>query len=122
MTAVQITLLVAYACGMAAGQLLFKLAASGLQRLPSPSDAPVEWLAGVLGNPWFVAAMAAYGFLSVVWVWLLGFVPLSRAYPFVALAFVLVPVLGHFVFGDPLSPRFLAGTALIAVGLSLVAR
>jgi hypothetical protein len=35
-------------------------------------------------------------------VWILSFTPLSRAYPFLALAFALTPALGCLVFAEPL--------------------
>ena len=46
-----------------------------------------ERLLGLLHNVYFLLAVLLYAGLSVLWVWLLSFTPLSRAYPFVALAF-----------------------------------
>lgn len=112
----QIVLLTAYALGMAAGQLLFKTAA-----LQSASNAPLaSRLLGLALNPAFLGAIALYGALSVLWVWVLTFTPLSRAYPFVAIAFALTPVLGALVFSEPLSARLLIGLAVIVAGLFLV--
>ena len=66
-------------------------------------------------------AVLLYAALSVLWVWLLTFTPLSRAYPFVALAFALTPLLGIFIFGEPFSTRLAIGIALILCGLLFVA-
>ena len=63
---------------------------------------------------------AAYFALSLLWVWVLSFTPLSRAYPFVALAFAVTPLLAALVFGEPLSTRLLVGLAVILGGLVLV--
>src|SRR6266700_3147797 len=68
----------------------------------------------------FIGAIVLYAALSVLWVWLLTFTPLSRAYPFVAVAFALTPVLGALVFAEPLSACLLVGIAVIACGLVLV--
>ena len=57
----------------------------------------------------------------MLWVWVLTFTPLSRAYPFVAIAFALTPLLGALVFGEPLSLRLLVGVAVVAVGFFLIA-
>ena len=112
----QIALLAAYAAGMAGGQLLFKTAA-----LQVPGGAPLaSRLIGLLQNGYFLAAVALYAALSVLWVWVLTFTPLSRAYPFVAIAFALTPLLGGLVFAEPLSPRLLLGLAVILGGLYLV--
>jgi multidrug transporter EmrE-like cation transporter len=112
----QIALLAAYAVGMAGGQILFKTAAI---RLPA-GELGARALA-LAGNGWFLAAIALYAGLSVLWVWVLTFTPLSRAYPFVAIAFALTPLVGALVFGEPLSLRLLVGIAVVAVGLVLIA-
>jgi drug/metabolite transporter (DMT)-like permease len=112
----QILLLAAYAAGMAGGQLLFKLAA---QRL-TPGAGLGERLIELAGNAWFLAAFALYGVLALIWVWILTFTPLSRAYPFVALAFAITPLLGAWVFAEPIGWRLVGGVVVIAVGLFLV--
>jgi drug/metabolite transporter (DMT)-like permease len=113
----QVTVLCAYALAMAGGQLLLKSAA-----LRVPIDGSiVERAVTLLQNWYFLAALAAYLALAVVWVWILGFTPLSRAYPFVALAFAITPLLGGLWFAEPLSARLLAGIAVIMGGLLLVA-
>ena len=113
----QIVLLIAYALGMAAGQLLFKTAA-----LQFSGNAPMSTrLLGLALDPAFLGAIVLYGALSVLWVWVLSFTPLSRAYPFVAIAFALTPMLGALVFAEPLSARVVIGLAVIVAGLFLVA-
>ncbi|MEA2948599.1 MAG: hypothetical protein QOI40_3929 [Alphaproteobacteria bacterium] len=113
----QIALLLAYAAGMAGGQLLFKAAA--LRYVP---DGPVgERLLSIVLNSYFLGAMVLYGGLTILWVWVLTFTPLSRAYPFVALAFAITPLLGGLVFGEPIGLRLMLGIALILGGLLLVA-
>jgi drug/metabolite transporter (DMT)-like permease len=117
MSLTQIAVLCAYAVGMAGGQMLFKLAA-----LRVPADGPIaERAVALLQNSYFLAALAAYFVLAILWVWILSFTPLSRAYPFVALAFAITPILGGILFGEPLSLRLAAGIAVILCGLLLVA-
>jgi drug/metabolite transporter (DMT)-like permease len=116
LSAAQIALLAAYGIGMAGGQFLFKTAAL---RLPGGDIAGRALALAV--NGWFLAAVALYGVLSVLWVWVLTFTPLSRAYPFVAIAFALTPLVGAIVFGEPLSARVIAGIAVVAAGLVLIA-
>jgi drug/metabolite transporter (DMT)-like permease len=113
----QVALLLAYAAGMAGGQLLFKAAA--LRYLP---DGPLgERLLSIVLNSYFLVAVVLYGALTVLWVWVLTFTPLSRAYPFVALAFAITPLLGGLVFGEPVALRLMLGIGLILSGLLLVA-
>ena len=54
---------------------------------------------------------------SVLWLLVLRKVPLNLAYPFVALAFIFVPVLGHYLLGEPLRLQSLLGAALIGLGV-----
>src|SRR5215475_3694602 len=75
---------------------------------------------GRSANGYFVAAVVLYGALSVLWVWLLSFTPLSRAYVFVALAFAATPLLAGLIFGEPISVRLMIGVALICCGLLFV--
>jgi undecaprenyl phosphate-alpha-L-ara4N flippase subunit ArnE len=112
----QTAVLVAYAMGMAGGQLLFKAAAL---RVPAQGSL-AERVLSLAHNVYFVAALVAYVGLGLVWLWVLRFTPLSRAYLFVALSFLLVPIAAAFVFGEPLSGRFLVGAALTVCGLVLV--
>lgn len=112
----QIILLAAYSIGMSVGQVLFKVAATrGNAERPI-----VERLLDLLQDWAFLTALTLYAGLSIIWVWILSVTPLSRAYPFVALAFVLTPLLGGVVFGEAISVRLVAGMALIVFGLLLV--
>jgi drug/metabolite transporter (DMT)-like permease len=113
----QIALLSSYAVAMAGGQVLFKLAAL---RTPSVGNL-TERLISLAHNGFFLAALVLYGALTVLWVWILTFTPLSRAYVFIALAFAITPLAGGFLFGEPISVRLVVGIGLIVGGLLCVA-
>jgi drug/metabolite transporter (DMT)-like permease len=116
LTLAQVALLAAYAVGMAGGQLLFKLAA---QRLPVRAGVG-EQLISLLENAYFFVAFAFYCALALCWLWILSFTPLSRAYPFVALAFAITPMLGAWLFDESINLRLGLGIVLIVLGLVLV--
>jgi len=65
------------------------------------------------------AGLILYATSSLLWVWLLQYVPLSRAYPYVAIAFVLVPIASWWVFGERLDARYCLGVLLIIAGIML---
>jgi drug/metabolite transporter (DMT)-like permease len=95
---------------IAGGQILLKMSAAtflshGLR-------------AGLLSTT-LVAALAIYGLATAGWVWQLRTVALSRAYPFMALSFLVVPMLSVFLLGEALEARYWAGTALIVGGILL---
>lgn len=106
-------LLVAFALLLSAGQILFKQAATA-------SDEKPFHLA--LLNGWMVAALFLYGFATGLWVWILRSTPLSIAYPFVALGFILVPLAAHYLFGEQLTIRYISGVVLIIAGLVVIGR
>ena len=97
--------------GISIGQLLFKHAAGSI-------DAGGGWMAWVV-NPWLIAAAVLYGATTLLWVWVLRHAPLSVAYPFMGLAFLVVPVLAWALLGEPLTWQSLAGGALITGGVAL---
>jgi drug/metabolite transporter (DMT)-like permease len=115
LTLAQIALLVCYAIAMACGQFLFKLAA-----VRSPAGVIGDRLGALLQDWVFLGALVLYGVLSFLWVWILTFIPLSRAYPFVAVAFALTPLLGGLIFGEPMTVRLFVGVAVIFAGLLIV--
>jgi drug/metabolite transporter (DMT)-like permease len=112
----QIVLLAAYAVGMSGGQVLFKMAALRA----GTAGGLAERLLGLAFNVYFICALVLYAGFAILWVWILSFIPLSRAYPFVALAFALTPLLGGLLFGDTITLRLIAGIVFILFGLFLV--
>jgi len=65
--------------------------------------------------------LVLYGIATVLWVYLLHGLPLSRAYPFIGLVFAFVPFMSWLVFRDALDLRYALGLALMLAGLYLVA-
>ena len=113
----KISILCIYAFGMAGGKILFKLAALRV----SPERPFTEGIVALLQNGYFLSALAGYFALAVIWVWILSFTPLSRAYPFVALAFAVTPIFSAVLLSEPLTTRLMVGIAVILCGLLLVA-
>ena len=110
-----IALLIGYPLLLAVGQLLFKRTATRLVGLPMP-----EQLLTLLVQPSFYAACLLYAGATVLWVWLLTHIPLSVAYPFVALSFVIVPVASWWFFGEPLGLGYWTGIGLIVAGVGVI--
>ena len=108
--AVRYTELIIFSVLLAAGQFLFKKSAiSGLgQNFP--------WC---YANVWMGLALSLYAIATLLWVWILRSTPLSAAYPFTALAFVLVPLAAALFLGESISLWQIAGTALIISGLTI---
>ncbi len=107
----QIISLILFSALLAIGQILFKKAAfAGLNGGLSES----------IGSTWMILAVTFYAGASVLWVWILRTTPLSMAYPFAALGFVLVPLAAAYFFGEELSWRYAFGSLLIISGIVVV--
>lgn len=98
-------------CGIAAGQILFKLGANALTanggKLLSTGGAVVT------------GALVLYGITTIAWIWVLQRSELGKTYPLMALAFILVPLASHFIFGESFTWRYALGCALLVAGIVL---
>ena len=94
---------------LSVGQVLFKLAALQMKTTQS--------LLQVVLNPYLASALVVYGLATAFWVALLRQVPLHSAYPFVALAFFFVPLMGHWILDEPLRWQTLVGALVISAGV-----
>lgn len=110
------TYFIAFICvlGIAAGQILFKLSATSLQKSGNFFD-PTTLLT-------LFSAFALYGITTIAWVWVLQKIELGKVYPLMALAFVLVPIGSHLFFGERFQPQYFLGVAIIITGIVFAVR
>lgn len=73
-------------------------------------------------RPAILAGLACYGFSLLTWLYVLGRIEVSFAYPFLALGFVLVALAGWQLLGEPMSPARATGIGVILVGVLILAR
>lgn len=118
LTPTTIAILLTYSVALAGGQVLFKLAALRF----APAARWTDTILSLALNPFLILAVMFYAVLSVAWVWVLTFVPLSIAYPFVALTFVLTVASGALFFGEAVSLRLVLGGVMIIAGLIVITR
>ncbi len=111
----QIFQLIAFSIMLAGGQTLFKLSAT---TTPSLLSAAGFW--GLLYNTWFWLALVLYGAATLLWLYILQQIPLSLAYPFVALGFIFVPCIGWLAFNEPLNTYYVFGIIFILSGLGCI--
>ena len=99
----------------AAGQLLLKSGAehgAALGRL--------AFLLGAARDAHVLAGLAAWIASTVCWLYVLRVAPLSRAYLLSSLTYVLIPLAGVHLFGEPLRRLHAVGMALILLGVACV--
>jgi undecaprenyl phosphate-alpha-L-ara4N flippase subunit ArnE len=103
-----VLILIASTLCAALGQILFRAGARNAETL-------VEFF-----NRWIMVGLFAYGVGTVLWIYVLSRAPLTVAYPFTALTFVLVYLAGAVLFGEPVTVRAMAGVVLVLGGLFLI--
>jgi drug/metabolite transporter (DMT)-like permease len=106
----QITLIVGTITALSVGQILFKLAA--VEMVLKSHNFWLNFL-----NFKLLIALIVYAVATATWVVVLKSTPLRLAYPFAALAFVIVPVLSYFFIGEPLRLNTIVGAAIILLGV-----
>jgi len=111
MTIQQILGALATVLALSVGQVLFKLASGKLD------FAGQGFWGSTLFNLPLMSALVVYGGATFAWLLVIKNVPLRTAYPFVALAFVIVPVLSYFFLDESLSIKTLIGAAFIFIGV-----
>ena len=104
----------------ALAQLVLKLGV-GAAAVARPQSVAGE-MAGLVQSPLVLAGLGLYGIGALLWLFVLARAPLSLAYPFVGLGFILTMLAGAFCLGENVTPARIAGTLLIALGCVLVAR
>lgn len=104
------------------GQLILKWQV-GIDPTLNPANGSLVGLAlAILRNPWVLSAFAAAFAASLCWMGALGKLPLSKAYPFMALSFPTVAVLAVLLFREEINPPKILGTSLIVLGAVILSR
>lgn len=102
---------------LAAGQVSLKvfagrLSASGWSLPPNLAAATHIAVPALVAGLIYVTAAA-------LWIYVLQNLPVNRAFLFVALAFVFVPIVSHFLLGERIDVGVYVGTAFIVTGIVL---
>ena len=71
-------------------------------------------------SPSIISGFGCFGLSLVLWLFILGHVPLSSAYPFVALGILVTVLAGSVMFAEPISLAKAIGVVLIMSGVVLV--
>jgi drug/metabolite transporter (DMT)-like permease len=108
-------------CVATAGQLTLKAGMSQVGFISARRlGKPLELTMQILKTPLVPLGLALFVISAAFWMLVLSRVPLSFAYPFVGLTYVLITVFGKFVLKEHVPALRWAGIALIVAGIILV--
>lgn len=105
------------------GQYALKLGARQLGQVgveDAGRAATLVWAAAT--NPYLIAGLTCYGLGAITWILVLTRVPLSWAYPMLALNQVLILFVAATFLGEHVSAMRWGGVLLIITGVVLVSR
>ncbi|MGH6847985.1 MAG: SMR family transporter [Methylocella sp.] len=108
--------------GLSAGsQIILKRAmtSQGIQRAIEAGNT-FEIATMISTSPQVITGLGCFGLSAVVWLFVLSRIPLSSAYPFVALGILVTVLAGAIYFGEPITPQKALGVGLIMGGVLLV--
>ncbi len=119
---IQVIQLIGFTFLMSVGQLLFKKTALTISDNSTNTAGLMEGLFRAIQSPWLYLALTTYALATVLWLYILQRIPLSIAYPFSALAMILVPLLSIYFFSERLSLSYFIGAFLIISGITVIAK
>jgi undecaprenyl phosphate-alpha-L-ara4N flippase subunit ArnE len=99
------------------GQILFKLAS---RKIVFNDYSQVIF--DLVRNKYLIIGLVLYGLTTMLWIGLLRIVDLRYAYPLMALAFVIVPILAKYFLGEDLKFNSVLGGLIIIAGVFVSVR
>ena len=104
------------------GQIAIKWQVAGIGTVPTEGFERYKFLVLFLLNPWVVSGYVAAFLASLSWMVAVRDLPLSVAYPFTALSFVLILIASAVMFHESISAYKIAGVVLILAGIVVGSR
>lgn len=107
----------------AVAQTLFRIGMTrpDVARMLQESEGVIVVARAVALSPYIWGGLFAYGFGTLLWLLVLSRIPVSLAYPFVALGIILTTLSGMLLLGEQVSRLSVAGICLIAIGILVTA-
>jgi drug/metabolite transporter (DMT)-like permease len=115
MRIIDVCLLLSCALAVTIGQILLKIGARDVSTSKTYSEFFFAFFA-----PHTVIALCIYVLTSFIWIWLLSRIPLSIAYPFLALSFALTPLAAMLWLHERVSWSHWLGVLLVFAGVVLI--
>lgn len=103
-------------------QLVMRWQVSNAGNLPEGGLEKLLFICSLLLKPWVLSSIAATFLAGVSWMLTMTKFEISYAYPWTALNFVLILLLGVFVFNESFNVQKLIGTLIVFLGIVLIAR
>ena len=99
------------------GQIVTKWQVQIAGALPLDNIEKIQYIIKLLLNPWVISSFVCAFLASLSWMAAMTKLPLSYAYPFMSLSFVLVAFLSAIFFKESMTMNKSLGLAFIVLGI-----
>jgi len=99
------------------GQIVIKWQVNLAGAMPVESADKIGFMIRLLLNPWIMTGFASAFLAAISWMGAMSKFPISYAYPFMSLAFVIVLILCNLFFKEPITISKSIGMGLIVLGI-----
>lgn len=99
------------------GQIIIKWQVKLAGSLPQENNEKIQFIISLLFNPWVISSFVGAFLAAISWMVAMTKLPLSYAYPFMSLSFVLVVFLSAIFFKEPVTIPKTLGLAFIVLGI-----
>jgi multidrug transporter EmrE-like cation transporter len=99
------------------GQIVMKWPVNLAGSLPNELSSKLLFVLHLLTNPWIISGFASAFLAAISWIGALSRFPISYAYPFMSLSFVIVLILSNVFFGESITINKSVGMGLIVLGI-----
>jgi len=103
-------------------QLIMRWQVSAAGPLPVDTSEKIGYIINLLLNPWVLSGIVSTFLAGVFWLLAMTKFEISYAYPFVSLNYILVLAAGFVLFNESINAPKLAGSALVVLGIVVIAR
>ena len=103
-------------------QLLLKKGMLGIGYFEMQFENLFPMIKKVAANSYILLGLGSYVISVAIWLLVLARVEVSYAYPFLSVGYVVVTLMGYFIFQENLSWIRVAGISIIIVGVILLSR
>lgn len=108
----------------ASAQILLRvgMTSASVQKLLEQNAERLGAMFLIIANPFVASGLVLYGVGAFLWLLVLARVPVTVAYPFVGLGFIVTLFLGWLLLSEQVTSLRVLGTFLVVVGVVLVGK
>lgn len=103
-------------------QLIMRWQVTMAGSLPIDTSGKVDYVLSLMLNPWVLSGIVATFLAGISWMLAMTKFEISYAYPFISLNYILVLLAGFLLFNETLNATKLIGSALVMLGIIVIAK